>query len=46
MKEVIIFPTDTVYGIGAKLYDFEGIKEIYNIKGRDFDKPLDRKSVV
>ncbi|MDY0277582.1 MAG: L-threonylcarbamoyladenylate synthase [Acholeplasma sp.] len=39
-NEVIIFPTDTVYGIGAGLYDEEGIKRIYKIKGRDFNKPL------
>lgn len=40
LKEVLIFPTDTVYGIGASLYDTESIKKIYEIKGRDFNKPL------
>lgn len=40
LKEVIIFPTDTVYGIGASIYDKESINKIYDIKGRDFNKPL------
>ena len=38
---VIIFPTDTVYGIGTKIFDKEGIKRIYEIKNRPLDKPLD-----
>ncbi|CCV64824.1 predicted translation factor, Sua5/YciO/YrdC/YwlC domain protein [Alteracholeplasma palmae J233] len=38
--DVIIFPTDTVYGIGARLLDHKAIKKIYKIKGRDFDKPI------
>lgn len=40
MGRVIIFPTDTVYGIGCKLFDTEGIKRIYEIKHRPLDKPL------
>lgn len=40
MSLVIIFPTDTVYGIGTPIMDLEGIKRIYDIKGRSFDKPL------
>jgi len=40
MKELIIFPTDTVYGIGASLYDLDNIKKIYEIKGRSFNKQL------
>lgn len=39
-NKILIFPTDTVYGIGAKINDLEGIKKIYEIKGRDFNKPL------
>lgn len=39
-NKLYIFPTDTVYGIGAKLYDKSAIDEIYNIKGRDFNKPI------
>ncbi len=37
---VIIFPTDTVYGIGTKIFDIDGINKIYDIKKRPKDKPL------
>lgn len=37
---VISFPTDTVYGLATPLLDLEGIKRIYELKGRDFKKPL------
>lgn len=40
MSKVLIFPTDTVYGIGASLFDKEGQKRIYEIKHRPKDKPL------
>lgn len=40
MSKVIIFPTDTVYGIGTPILDVEGIKRIYKIKHRDETKPL------
>ena len=40
MNKVVIFPTDTVYGIGAALDDKKGIDRIYQIKGRNYDKPL------
>lgn len=40
MSKVIIFPTDTVYGIGCPIFDVEGIKKIYEIKHRSLDKPL------
>lgn len=40
MSKVIIFPTDTVYGIGTPIFDVEGIKRIYEIKHRDLSKPL------
>lgn len=40
MSKVIIFPTDTVYGIGTPIYDLDGIEKIYNIKSRVKDKPL------
>ncbi|HRT68288.1 MAG TPA: L-threonylcarbamoyladenylate synthase, partial [Bacteroidota bacterium] len=37
---VIIFPTDTVYGIGC-LWNFDdAIKNIFEIKHRDYTKPL------
>ena len=37
---VIIFPTDTVYGIGCDPYNTKAIKRIYKIKGRDEKKSL------
>ncbi|MDC9031792.1 L-threonylcarbamoyladenylate synthase [Columbia Basin potato purple top phytoplasma] len=38
--KIIIFPTDTVYGLGCSIYDKESLKTIYNIKQRDFNKPI------
>ena len=38
--DVIIFPTDTVYGIGAKITDIEALEKIYEIKKRPKDKRL------
>jgi L-threonylcarbamoyladenylate synthase len=38
--KVIVFPTDTVYGVGALYNDLEGIKKIYDLKHRDKTKPL------
>lgn len=40
MNKVIIFPTDTVYGIGCSIFDLEGMNRIYEIKHRSKDKPL------
>lgn len=39
-NKVLIFPTDTVYGIGASIYSEEGMSRIYKIKNRPLDKPL------
>ncbi len=38
--KVIVFPTDTVYGIGAIYDDQQAIQKIYNLKERDAGKPL------
>jgi L-threonylcarbamoyladenylate synthase len=38
--EIIAFPTETVYGLGAKISDERAIKKIYEIKGRPADNPL------
>ena len=37
---VVIFPTDTVYGIGCNPYDANAVKKIYEIKSRDKIKSL------
>lgn len=31
MSKVIIFPTDTVYGIGCPIFDIKGIEKIYKL---------------
>ena len=38
--EVVILPTETVYGLAACADMSEAVSKIYDIKGRDFDKPL------
>ncbi|HPJ23750.1 MAG TPA: L-threonylcarbamoyladenylate synthase [Bacillota bacterium] len=38
--KVIVFPTDTVYGIGCLYRDIHSIKRIYDIKNRDYSKPM------
>ena len=37
---IIIFPTDTVYGIGCNPYDVNAVKKIYEIKLREKTKSL------
>lgn len=36
----VVFPTETVYGLGAPLFHPEAIKKIFLIKGRPVDNPL------
>lgn len=38
--DLIIIPTDTVYGLAAKLYDKKALEKIYRIKGRDQAKQI------
>ena len=37
---VIIYPTDTTYGIGCDIFNRKGIKRIFQIKQRDQRKPF------
>ncbi len=37
---IVIFPTDTVYGIGCNPYNKESVKKIYKIKSRDIKKSV------
>lgn len=38
--EPVIFPTETVYGLGALIFDEPSIKKIFEIKQRPADNPL------
>jgi L-threonylcarbamoyladenylate synthase len=37
---VILYPTDTLYGLGADAFSDEAVTKIYAIKGRDEKKPI------
>lgn len=37
---VIVFPTDTIYGLGANALDEEAVFKVYKIKERSINKPL------
>ncbi len=37
---LIVYPTDTVYGVGGSMYSIEAIEKIYAAKERDFTSPL------
>ncbi len=37
---VVIYPADTIYGIGAYVYNTFANKRIFKVKKRDFSKPL------
>ena len=37
---IVIFPTDTVYGIGCNPYDHEAVLSLYEIKKREKTKPF------
>jgi len=39
-NEPVAFPTDTVYGVGALVFDSLGIQRLYEIKGRETDKAI------
>ncbi len=38
--QLVVFPTDTVYGIGTNAYDSNACLRIYEVKGRPMHKPL------
>lgn len=38
--EVVAFPTETVYGLGANVFDEAAIHKIFQAKGRPTDNPL------
>lgn len=38
--KLVVFPTDTVYGIGTNAYNNEACERIYEVKGRTKNKPI------
>ena len=39
-EDIIIFPTETVYGLGGNAFSKKVVEKIYKIKKRPFNKPL------
>jgi L-threonylcarbamoyladenylate synthase len=39
-SDVVAFPTETVYGLGANVFDEKAVKKIFRLKGRPADNPL------
>jgi tRNA threonylcarbamoyl adenosine modification protein (Sua5/YciO/YrdC/YwlC family) len=37
---LIVYPTDTIYGLGCDIFNKEAIEKIYQFKGRERKKPL------
>ena len=37
---VVLYPTDTVYGLGANIFDNKAVRNVFNIKQRSLLKPL------
>ena len=37
---LVVFPTETVYGLGADYRNKEAVKKVYDVKKRSLDKPL------
>jgi L-threonylcarbamoyladenylate synthase len=38
--EVIVFPTETLYGLGADALNFTAVEKIFQLKGRDPNNPF------
>ncbi len=40
LQKLIVFPTETVYGLGASAFDPDAISAVFEVKGRPSDNPL------
>lgn len=38
--EVIVFPTETLYGLGADALNFSAVEQVFQLKGRDANNPF------
>lgn len=38
--ELVAFPTETVYGLGANALNEEAVRQVYEVKGRPTDNPM------
>ena len=38
--DLVVYPTETVYGLGADATDPDAVERVFDCKGRDRDKPL------
>lgn len=38
--EVIVYPTDTLYGFGADIFNSLAVKRVFELKGRSFNNPI------
>ena len=38
--QIVIFPTETVYGVGANALNESAVKKIYKLKKRPMNNPL------
>jgi len=39
-SEVVVYPTETVYGLGADALDPEAVERVFEVKSRDRDRPI------
>jgi L-threonylcarbamoyladenylate synthase len=37
---VIVFPTETIYGLGADAFNFAAVEKVFQLKGRDPNNPI------
>ena len=38
--KIVVFPTETVYGIGKNVFDEKAVRKLYEVKKRPLNKPI------